>query len=213
MDPNKEKLRSGYDSLADEYARRYYNELAHKPKDRSLLRRLYEAVDDLGPICDIGCGPGQIARYLHDLGAECVGVDLSKKMVATARRLNPDIRFIQGSMLTLDFEDAVFGGIAAFYSIIHIPHEKVVAALVELKRVLKPGGRLLLAFHIGNETLHVEELWETAVDLDFIFFPVKEMERYLVQAGYDDLETVERAPYPEIEYQSRRAYIFAANPK
>jgi trans-aconitate methyltransferase len=56
-------------------------------------------------VCALGCGPGQIARYLGDRRVEAHGIDLSPGMVAEARRLNPDIPFSQGDMLALDSKD------------------------------------------------------------------------------------------------------------
>lgn len=200
---------ASYDQVAAEYAKRIYTELAYKPFDREQLARLAARVKGLGPICDLGCGPGQVARYLRDQGAAVLGVDLSPGMLQQAKALNPDLAFFQGSMLALDFADATWGGIAAFYSIIHIPRHEVTRALAEMKRVLRPGGRLLLAFHIGDEVLHLEEWWDKPVAVDFVFFQRLEMERYLQTAGFVVEESLERAPYPDVEHQSRRAYILA----
>src|ERR1700692_1248287 len=69
-----------------------------------------------GPVCDIGCGPAHIARYLFDRGVNVFGLDLSAGMLNEAKRLNPHIDFIQGSMLALGLGSATLGGIAAFYS-------------------------------------------------------------------------------------------------
>ena len=142
MDDYQKKLLSSYDALAREYTDRFFHELGDKPTDRRLLDRLIEHVDGLGPICDLGCGPGQVARYLKDHGAEVFGLDLSPGMTIVAHTLNPDIRFRQGNMMDLEDGECSWGGIAAFYSIIHIPRARVVEALVELKRVLRPGGRI-----------------------------------------------------------------------
>jgi SAM-dependent methyltransferase len=141
---------ASYDRVAGEYAERFKDEMDDKPFDRDCLDRLVREVGDLGPICDLGCGPGQIARYLYRRGAATLGVDLSPQMIAEARRLNPDIAFHRGDMLALPDADHSWGGIAAFYCIIHVPRERIVDALREMKRVLKPGGVLLLAFHIGE---------------------------------------------------------------
>ncbi len=205
-------LESSYTKVAEAYVERIFDELKDKPLDRQLLDTFSRRVAGLGPACDLGCGPGQVARYLRNRGLEVCGVDLSPGMVAQARQLNPGIEFIQGNMLALDVAAESWGGIAAFYSIIHIPREQVVEALRELKRVLKPGGWLLLAFHIGQEIIHLEEWWGQQVSLDFLFFTPTEMESYLKTAGFNLEETIEREPYPEVEHPSRRAYIFATKP-
>jgi ubiquinone/menaquinone biosynthesis C-methylase UbiE len=89
---------------------------------------------------------GQIARYLHRKGVTIIlGVDLSAGMVAEAQRLNPETPFHQGNMLALPEPDNAWGGIAAFYCLIHIPRGRIVEALSEMKRVLKPGGVCLIA--------------------------------------------------------------------
>lgn len=160
----------------------------------------------------MGCGPGQIARYLHRQGVDTLGVDLSPRMVAEAQRLNPEIHFYQGDMLSLPNADNSWGGIAAFYCIIHIPREQIVDALHEMKRVLKPGGVLLLTFHIGHEIKHLDEWWEKPVNLDFAFYQPEEMEVWLREAGYELEETLVREPNPAVETATRRAYIFARKP-
>jgi SAM-dependent methyltransferase len=187
----------------------YFNELEHKPLDRMLLNKFAGLVEGLGPVCDLGCGPGQIARYLRDKGLPAFGLDFSANMVEKARLLSPDIEFIQGDMTALEGEDESWGGIAAFYSIIHIPHEQVTDTLRELRRVLVPGGWLLLSFHIGDESVHLDEWQGKTVSIDTIFFLVEQMEGYLKEAGFHVAETLERDYYEGVEYESRRAYIFA----
>jgi SAM-dependent methyltransferase len=204
---------TSYDQVAVEYAEKFKNEMDDKPFDRDCLDRLAREVRDLGSICDMGCGPGQIARYLHRQGVDVLGVDLSPRMVAEAQRLNPEIHFHQGDMLALPDADQSWGGIAAFYCIIHIPREQIVDALREMKRVLKPGGVLLITFHIGQEIKHLDEWWEKPVNLDFAFYEPEEMEDWLKEAGYELEETLVREPNPDVEVATRRAYLFGRKPK
>lgn len=204
---------ASYDQVAIEYAEKFKDEMDDKPFDRDCLDRLVREVEDLGPICDMGCGPGQIARYLHRQGVDTLGVDLSARMIAEAQRLNPEVHFHQGNMLGLPDESNSWGGIAAFYCIIHISREQIVDALREMKRVLKPGGVLLITFHIGAEIKHLDEWWEKPVNLDFAFYEPTEMETWLKTAGYKLEETLVREPNPEVEVATRRAYMFARKPE
>jgi hypothetical protein len=71
---------------------------------------------------------------------------------------------------------------------------------------------LLLTFHIGDEIKHLEEWWGHKVCVDFLFFRSDEMARYLKSAGFEIEEIIERDPYPDVEHQSRRTYIFARKP-
>jgi SAM-dependent methyltransferase len=204
-----DSIRENYDRLAEEYARRLFNELQHKPLDRELLSRVVNAVKGRGDVCDLGCGPGHVARYLRDAGISVFGLDLSAGMLDQARRLNPDIPFREGNMLALDFADATLAGIVAFYSIVNIPRESVSLAFQEMERVLKPSGQLLLAFHMGEGVTGENELWGHKITINFFFFEPLEIQRYLETAGFAVEEIIEREPYPELEYPSRRAYIFA----
>lgn len=207
------KTQASYDQVAAEYAEKYKDEMDGKPFDRVCLDRLARQVGSLGPICDMGCGPGQIARYLHRQGVETLGVDLSPRMVAEAKRLNPEIHFHQGDMLSLPDPYNSWGGIAAFYCIIHIPRERVLDALREMKRVLKPGGLLLVTFHIGDEIKHLDEWWDKPVNLDFAFYQPAEMQNWLTEAGYELEETLVREPNPDVEIATMRAYLFARRPE
>jgi ubiquinone/menaquinone biosynthesis C-methylase UbiE len=203
---------TSYDQVADEYVRRIFGELQHKPLDRQLLDRFAASVRDMGLVCDLGCGPGHVARYLHERGVQVCGVDLSSAMVEQARRLTPAVEFHQGNMLALDVADESWAGIAAFYSLIHIPRGDLPQALAELRRVLRRGGKLLVAFHIGDETVHLDEWWGHKVCVDFFFFRSEEMAQHLRDAGFEIEEIIEREPYPEVEHQSRRSYLFARRP-
>ncbi len=200
---------TSYDRVADEYVRRIFDELQHKPLDRQLLDRFAANVRDVGPACDMGCGPGHVARYLHERNVQVYGVDLSVELVERARRLTPGVEFRRGDMMALDIPDESLVGIAAFYSLIHIPRADMVRALRELRRVLRPGGVFLLAFHIGDDAIHLDDWWGQKVCVDFFFFQSAEMTGYLASAGFEIEEVIEREPYPDIEHQSQRSYIFA----
>jgi ubiquinone/menaquinone biosynthesis C-methylase UbiE len=205
-------VQQSYDRVADEYARRIFSELQNKPLDQGLLTRFAAEVEGQGEVCDMGCGPGHIARYLRDAGANVFGLDLSLRMLEEARRLNPDISFRQENMLALDLPDASLAGIAAFYAIVNLARESLPQVFREMARVLQPGGLLLLGFHIGDETLHRDEWWDLPIAMDFHFLQPLAVQRDLEAAGLRVEEIIERDPYPDVEHQCRRAYIFARKP-
>jgi ubiquinone/menaquinone biosynthesis C-methylase UbiE len=215
MDDNTtQSIRESYDGVADEYALRVFNELQHKPLDRELLNRFAAEMAGRGTVCDMGCGPGHVARYLRDVGISVFGLDLSPRMTEQARRLNPDIFFREGNMMGLGLEDRTLAGITAFYAIVNIPKESLPLVFREMERVLQPGGLLLLAFHTGDEVLQEKELWGRPISMDFFLFQPLAIRRYMEAAGLGIEEIIERGPYaPDVEYQSRRAYIFARKPR
>jgi ubiquinone/menaquinone biosynthesis C-methylase UbiE len=204
-------IRESYDQLAEEYANHLFNELENKPFDRNLLDRFAAGVS--GQACDVGCGPGHVARHLRGAGVTVFGLDLSTQMLEQARQRNPDIRFREGNMLALDLEESTLAGITAFYATVNLPPESWPLVFGEMERVLQPNGLLLLAFHTGSEVIEVKELWGLPVSLNFFFVPASVAKRHLETAGFRIEEVIERGPYPpEVEYQSQRAYIFARKP-
>ena len=211
--PVPRDIRESYDAVARTYADEIYGELRGKPFDRQLLDRFAERVRGKGWVCDAGCGPAQVARYLSDRGAEVFGLDLSAGMLAEAQRLNPDLQFVQSSMMELGLAPESLFAIAAFYSIIHIPRDQVSAVLAEMARVLTPSGSLLLTFHLGTGDSYHEEMLGHRVSMNVALFTTEEMNGYLRAAGFQVDEVLERDPYaPEVEYQSRRGYILASRP-
>lgn len=210
MKMQQDTTQASYDRVSQQYVERFLHEFDHKPLDRELLDRFAKQVESKGRACDLGCGPGQVARYLHGRGVDIFGIDLSPMMVENARKANPNIEFQQGNMRKLDLADGSLAGIAAFYSIIHIPRDEVTEVLKELRRVLQPDGILLLTFHRGEGVRHLDEWWEQPVSLDFTFFEPEEMSNYLRAADLKVDDIIERAPYPEVEHQSQRVYIFAS---
>jgi SAM-dependent methyltransferase len=197
-----------YDRVADEYARHIYAELAGKPFDRKLLDRFATLVGG-GRICDVGCGPGHVARYLYERGCDVVGIDLSPRMVQLAAELNPGVEFRVDDLRSLQLTSGSLAGIVAFYSLIHLRADQLAPALAELRRVLRPGGRLLLAVHEGDETRRPGELWGIPVTLQFNFFTREQLTAVLLQAGFTIEQISHRAPYPEVEVATDRLYITA----
>lgn len=212
MSDDTSRTRESYDELAATYAERIFGELAGKPLDRHLLNRFAEGVRGRGLVADVGCGPGHVARYLHDRGVRMLGIDLSPGMVECARRLSPEIEFRVGDMRALELPDSALAGLVALYSLIHVDEREMLPTLRELRRVLAPGGLLLVAFHVGEETVHRDELWGHTVSLDFRFLMPALMVTSLIEAGLVVLERVEREPYPEVEHASRRCYLLARSP-
>ncbi|GAA4848781.1 class I SAM-dependent methyltransferase [Saccharopolyspora rosea] len=137
-----------YDAVAVRYAEFARDELAGLPLDRAVLAAFAELArtTGAGPVAELGCGPGRVTAHLRDLGLDVFGVDLSPVMIDLARQAHPDLRFEVGSMDSLDLADGELHGIVSWYSVIHIPPRELPAYFTEFRRVLAPGGHLLLAF-------------------------------------------------------------------
>jgi ubiquinone/menaquinone biosynthesis C-methylase UbiE len=201
-------IKTSYDSIAGEYADEYFKELESKPDDCKLLDEFANAVRGKGKTCEIGCGPGQVARYLKDCGVDIHGLDLSEEMVNAATELNPDIKFLAANMLSLPHADNSLAGIISFYAVIHLRRPQMVEALKEMQRVLKPSGRLLISFHDGEGELHREEWYGKPVSVPVTLMTAIEMSDYAESAGLKVDRNVKRPPY-DFEYPTTRNYLFA----
>jgi SAM-dependent methyltransferase len=153
------ETRTSYDTDASGYAEKVHGLLDRSPYLRMSLALFAELVraSGGGPVADVGCGPGYVTRHLHDLGVNAFGIDLSPNMIAIARRDYPDLRFEVGTMTHLDLADHSVAGVLAFWSVIHVPDHSVPGVFEQFRRVLRPGGPLLVGFHVGDEARHTSE--------------------------------------------------------
>jgi SAM-dependent methyltransferase len=204
-----DRVRVGYDAVADEYLARFRDELEHKPLDRALLGALLEQAGTEAIVADVGCGPGHVAGWMAASGARCVGIDLSPAMVTLGRREYPGVEFRQGDLLALPAGHREFGAVVAFYSIIHLEAGELGPAFAEMARVLRPGGRALVSFHGGTEVRHLDQWFERPVDLDFRFFEPEQVAETMEESGLSVEATLERVHYPD-EVDTRRIYLLAS---
>ncbi|MCX5357039.1 class I SAM-dependent methyltransferase [Streptomyces mirabilis] len=146
--------RSSYDRVAASYADQLRETLAGNPFLREALALFADEVHTVGggPVADLGCGPGHVTAHLHELGVDAFGIDLSPVMIDVARRDHPDLRFEVGSMTDLNLADASITALLSFWSLIHVPDDAIPTVFGQFRRVLRPGGPLLLGFHIGDES-------------------------------------------------------------
>ena len=212
MEQDLDKVEKQYDSVAREYAETFSGEHEKKPKDQEILQRFSVEIGDRRPVWDFGCGPGQTTKYLKNLGIEISGLDLSEKILEQARTIHPEIHFRKGNILELEFENDSIAGAVAFYAIVHFTEEQVGIAFREVFRVLQPGGIFLFTYHIGEGTVHLDEVLGKKVDIDFMFFTTDFIFSCLNDSGFEKIEIIEREPYRGLEYESRRAYVFAIKP-
>ena len=202
--------RDSYDAVAETYATLFGDELAGKPLDRALLAAFAETVT--GPVADVGCGPGHVTAHLHHLGLDVAGIDLSPGMIDVARRTYPGLPFSVGDMTQLDITTSTLSGIVAFYSIIHLPPDRLPVALAEFARVLAPGGRLLVAFQTGaGERLHQTDWHGHEVSLDHYRRDPGEVADQLTAAGLHVTARLVREP--EAGESADRCYLLARSPR
>ena len=200
-------MQCSYNQISAEFSLHSAEQLKHKPSDVRVLDLFAEKTN--GIICDIGCGAGQVSRFLRDKGKDVFGMDLSEGMLKEARRLNPDIRFVQGNMKKLPVADGGWGGIVGFFALCHMPRKKIPSIFQEWNRALEPGGTMMLGYHIGNGTFRRTEFYGKKVEIHCTMFMSAEMKHYLSGAGFEIDGWLDRPPYPGFENNNWRGFILA----
>ena len=199
-----EQLGSTYDTVAGAYEQRFLDELAGKPRDRELLTAFAATTTD--PVVEIGSGPGQIGAFVRAQGRRIFGLDLSPAMASLAsHRLDGALA---ADMQSLPFPAARFGGIVAFYSLIHLRRADLVDTLAELRRVLRPGGHVLFSAHEGAGEIVRDRFLDQPVPFVATFFELDELVDASEAAGLTVVLAERRDPYPS-ESGTTRLYIEA----
>ncbi len=203
-------VRHAYDTIAEAYVEYVRDEMASQPFERAMLAVFAETVR--GPVLEVGCGTGRITEHLHQLGMDVSGVDLSPEMLGIARRTYPHLKFELGSMTDLDLPAAGFGGIVAWYSLFYLPPALHHTVLSTFHRAIVPGGRLMLAFHAGDDNaIHHDQLGGYDVDLDSYRLDPERLSERLVAAGFVVHAKLVREPVPDRE-KAPQGYILARKP-
>jgi SAM-dependent methyltransferase len=214
------KVAGEYDRLAERYAEALADELDGKPFDRWLLDRLADdalRLDAAAQGLDVGCGPGQVAGYLADRGVAMTGLDASREMVEQARAAQPDLQVVHGSFVVPpmprggDPRNPGWALVTAWYAFVHLAGSEIAPTVRALTRVLRPGGVLALALHLGRELEHPGTLWGVDTDLDFVLHDPETVVAAAQAAGLEDLEWYRRSPLLQ-EAQTERLYLLGRRP-
>lgn len=128
-----------YDLIAEEFSRT-------REKPWPEIKFLFD--DYLIPgdkVLDLGCGNGRMFEFFQDKNIDYVGIDSSEKLIELAKKRYPGVRFELADALNLPFLDNSFDKVYSFAVLHHIPSEELrLRFLEEARRVLRPGGKIIL---------------------------------------------------------------------
>ncbi|WP_447035094.1 class I SAM-dependent DNA methyltransferase [Streptomyces sp. DSM 118878] len=185
---------AAYDALAVVYSELARDDLDRPSVDRAVLAAFAELarISGPGPVAELGCGPGPVTAHLRKLGLDVFGIDLSPVMIDIARKTHPELRFEVGSMDALDLADGSLSGVVSWYSVIHAPAEDVRSYFAEFRRVLAPGGHLVLAFFEseGEPLTAFDHKVTTAYR-----WPIDSMAALAGEAGFTEVGRMLREPW------------------
>ncbi|SDG74354.1 class I SAM-dependent methyltransferase [Klenkia brasiliensis] len=204
-------LRASYDRVADAYVGMQAGDLGAHPWLRAALAAFAEEVRDLGPVLDVGCGPGQVSAHLAGLGVDVSGVDLSPRMVEHARSAHPQLRFEVASATELGPAPGSLGGVLAWWSLFHLPRASVASVLAVLAEALVPGGQLAWGTHVGDgEVQRTDAYGVEGVGWTTYLWQPQEMASVLAGAG---LEPVVELRLPPLWRARPQALLVGRRPR
>ena len=204
---SEHRVAAAYDTVAADYEERFCDELDGKARDRELLDGL--AARASGIVLDVGSGPGHIGARLRAGGRRVIALDMSRAMAkVAARRLDGAV---VADMVHLPVATASISDIVAYYSVIHLPRERLRHVLHEFARVLVPGGHALVSAHEGTEDVTATEFLGHEVDLSATFVMLDELVAAAVDVNLTVITAERRAPYAG-EGSTNRLYLELAKP-
>lgn len=129
--------------------------------EKRIIKKYFLSSDML---LDVGCGVGRVTNALYKMGYNVVGIDYSKSMIRKAKEKNPEINFYTQDILNTSFENELFNGVIfSFNGLMLIDtYEKRLAAVNEIKRILKPKGYFFFTTPFLDNKLN-KEYWKNKI--------------------------------------------------
>lgn len=190
-------VRSSYDAVADNYVAMGVGDLRPEPWLRAALSAFAEQVRPLGPVLDAGCGPGHVSAFLHGLGVDVSGIDLSPRMIDHARRRHPGIEFSVASVTELAPAPGSLGGVLGWWSWFNLPRAVLPSVLAATAAALRPGGHLLLGTHRGDgDVVRTTAYGDVPVRWTTHLYQPAELTRLITDAGLEVVVELHFAPHP-----------------
>lgn len=197
--------RDHYDKIGGEYDLHYSDKWSQAYREDFLSAPMFRGYNLKGKkVLDAMCGGGQLAAYMQAQGAEVWGLDISEVQVEALKVRRPEVNTTVGSIFRMPYEDNTFDAVGICNALHHL-HPHIDQALLEIHRVLKPGGCFGFSEPASGTFLDLlRQLW-------YRFDPLFEESEKAV-----DLEAMERTcqdlfDFQSDEYVGNLAYIFVLN--
>ena len=188
---NNQKIISTYNSIATDYDKIYSAPSEH-------IDELLGYIDQESAILDLGCGAGNNAVYLSNLGYNVTGIDTSDNMLAIAQSKKSNAKFIQGDVHRLNFNDNSFNSIILSYILCHLTNNDISDCLGRLTHILMHNGVLFIELFTGVlGEITIPEPLNNALTTDFNIIRMDDLDTML---GANKFKIVKTYSNPETEF-------------
>ncbi len=186
VDP-RQIVADGYDAAAEAYARWLVTDVVDPARSRYL--DTFAALLEPGArVLELGCGGGGPTTRQLATRFDLTGIDISARQIELARSAIPEATFTQADMTKFDARPASFHGVAAFYSLIHLPLGELPTMLVRIAGWLRDGGVLIASLAARSQGEHLEPAWLAGAPMYWSGYPVEESIAYVEAAGLTIIE-------------------------
>lgn len=178
---DEQKTLRSYDLYAREWIATHHTSNFWAPELDRLKKYLPK-----GKVLEIGSGGGVDAKELLNLGFEYIGTDISSGLIKEARKLIPQVTFLNQSVYELKFDENTFDGIWAAAVLLHIPKSRIDEALQKIHFVVRPKGIGCISLKMGmGEKLIQDNFQNKKFSRLFSFYSLKEFSKILKRNNFE----------------------------
>jgi len=138
---------------------------------------------------DVGCGVGEFHPFMHGVFRRLCGTDISAASIAQAQQSNPGVEYEAYDGEALPYGHATFDLATAICVMHHVPPEKWLGFLREIRRVVRPGGLVCVIEHNPFNPLTRLAVARCGFDRDAVLLRAGQTQRLMTQAGLRNADT------------------------
>jgi ubiquinone/menaquinone biosynthesis C-methylase UbiE len=165
-------------------AAQFRSDLSTQSDSRIALEQWAARVASGGRILDVGCGAGPATRWLEAAGYQVLSLDISAEMLRLTREGRLGAWTALADMRALPAATAAFDGLTALFSLLHIPKAEAPRVVAEFRRVVKPGGAVLIAMVRGQGDQVEATEWAAGRAMHFSGYQETELAALLAAHGF-----------------------------
>lgn len=193
-----------YDIIAEDYRKEFGNDMS----DQEYIDKFLKEVKT-GSILDVGCGVGNLTKYIKDNGFEVLGIDLSSSMIKIAKERFPDIEFKIMDMAKIKLPKNSFDGLFVAYSLFHLPPNKIEKTIKGFVELLKPQGKIMIILQEGQGEVIIDEPFKPSEKMYINYFTKESILKLLENFNFKILHFNTRSAYGSMELGSNKLFIIA----